>query len=105
MEAGFVLFGFLCVLIINYFATKWDGDEMVYLEIVDEPTKDLPADSKAVVFTEIHEKDSTFDLTLAAIEGAIESNDKQQASELIANLSKKELESPQVSSLIDKLKA
>lgn len=77
---------------------------MVYLEVLDEPTTDLPKNSKAVVFTEIQEKEPPLHITIASIEGAIEAGDKQHASELIASLDPEELQSPEVSSLVEKLK-
>ena len=103
METGFVIFGFLCVLTINHFRQKWDGDELVYLEVVEDPTDDLPSDSKAVIFDEMHEKEDQLKISIAAIEGAIASNDIDQAKQLIAELSSEELQSSEVSEVISKL--
>jgi len=103
METGVVIFGFLCVLTINHFRQKWDGDELVYLEVVEDPTDDLPSDSKAVIFDEMHEKEDQLKISIAAIEGAIASNDIDQAKQLIAELSSEELQSSEVSEVISKL--
>ena len=49
METGFVAFGFLCLLAMNHYRRKWDGDEFVTLEVPDEiPTTastDAPTDA------------------------------------------------------------
>lgn len=103
MESGFVIFGFLCVLIINHYRRKQDGDELVYLEVVDDPTADLSPDSKAVIFSEHHEKEDRFKIALAAIEGAIDTKDLTQAKELIAELSLEELNSAEVKALCERL--
>ena len=35
METGFAAFGFLCLLAMNHFRRKWDGEEFVTMEVPD----------------------------------------------------------------------
>jgi len=51
----------------------------------------------------MHEKEDQLKISIAAIEGAIASNDIDQAKQLIAELSSEELQSSEVSEVISKL--
>lgn len=103
MEFGLIVFGLVAVLVINHFRQQWEGDELVYLEVVDDPKAELPESSRSVVFTERADGGDSLAVSLAAIEGALEIKDYQEAKSLFSELSSKDLTHPSVQSLTDKL--
>ena len=103
MEFFMIAFGFMVVLSINHFRQKWDGDELVYLEVVDDPNAELPKNSQAVVFKDRAENTDSLDVSVAALEGAMELKDVATAKEILSKLSPQQLDSPRVRSIVDKL--
>lgn len=99
MEFSFIVFGFMVVMLINRLRQKWDGEELVYLEVVDDVDAELPEGSKTVVLPKRVENEDPFRVTVAAIEGAIEIKDFALAKELLLEFSTNELNKPEVQSL------
>lgn len=103
MEIGLIVFGFMAVFVVNFYRQKWEGDELVYLEVVDDPQAKLPDSSRAVIFTERADSGDPLPVSLAAIEGALELKDYQEAKSLLSQLSSKDLAHPSVKTLSEKL--
>ena len=82
MEFFLIAFGFMVVLILNQLRKKWDGEELVYLEVVDDPVE-MPASSKSVILAEHEKREDSIEVSLAAIEGSLALKDYAQAQELI----------------------
>lgn len=103
MELSFVIFGFTAVFTINHFRRKWDGEELVYLEKVDDPEAPLSSDSRSVILPERAEKVPPLEVSLAAIEGALEMGDHAEARDLLSRIPLEHVNNPSVKELSVKL--
>lgn len=95
MEFGIFCLGFVALLTINHWRQKREGDEFVYLEVVETPPPDMPAASRAVVFAEKPSDRVSFP-EIAQLEGAIEAGDFGQAGGILASMSEAELTGKEV---------
>ena len=100
LDLTIFIMGGIFVLWLNHFIRAREGDEFVYLEQVDGPDipADLPAEARAAVFTEEPETQGLAP-ALAAIEGALELDDRAEASELLYQLPPDSLDEPEVLAL------
>lgn len=89
MEMGFIVVSLIGVFGINAYKQYKEGDELVYLETVEDPLSDIPTKSSSVIFRD-RAMGNRFESQLAAIEGSIEIGDFTQARELWENLNEEE---------------
>lgn len=100
LDASIFVFGFILILWINMVVRAREGDEFVYLEQVEGPDvpADLPREARAAVFRDAPQ-DHGLEPALAAIEGALELDDRAEAARLLFALPPERLEEPQVLAL------
>lgn len=100
LDISLFLMGIILILWINHIRHKGETDEFVYLETVDGPDMpgDLPAEARSAVFRERPEPVPE-NLTLPAIEGALDMGDLQTATELLLDLPEEDLKSPEILAL------
>jgi hypothetical protein len=96
MEASFAILGLVTVIALNIWRQRKNGDEFVYLDLVDAPNspQNLPEHAKWALYREKPlnlEKPSL----LAQAEGAIAIGDSTAAAEWIGAMSNDELQRPE----------
>lgn len=96
MEASFVILGLTIVIGLNTWRRRKEGDELVFLERVDEAsTPGLPDHASWAVFDHPPLQGETPSL-LAQAEGALAIGDHSLAAELIGGMSTEEMKHPAV---------
>jgi len=97
LEGSFVVLGVTIVVAINHWRLKRDGDELVYLEQVDETdlSGNLPDQAKWAVYKEAPLAGEVPSLLVAA-QGALAIGDIESAAESIAAMSTEQLKSLEV---------
>lgn len=103
MEFLLIVFGLFMVLVINHFRQKWEGDELVYLEVVDDPTVQLPAHSKSVILPQREDTGDPVEVIVASIEGALALNEVAEARDLFSQIPENKYSHPAVQALNQKL--
>ena len=100
IDLSIFVFGFFLVIALNVWIRSREGDEYVYLEQVEGPEvpSELPSRARSAVFSEKPEAAGVAP-SLAAIEGALELGDGQQAAELLYQLPPEQLDTPEVLTL------
>ena len=98
LDFSLFLLGIILILSFNRFIRARQGDEYVYLEVVEDPPADLPEQARSAVFHEAPAIDS-LGPSLTAIEGALELNDLSEATTLLFELPAEQLEHPEVLAL------
>ncbi|MGL4399546.1 MAG: hypothetical protein ACRCXD_06735 [Luteolibacter sp.] len=93
MEASFAILGLVTVIALNIWRQRKDGDEFVYLDLVDGPnsSQNLPEHAKWALYRE-KPLDLEKPSLLAQAEGAIAIGDHVAAAEWIAAMSHDELQ-------------
>jgi uncharacterized membrane protein len=96
MEASFVILGLVIVIALNTWRRNRDGDELVFLERVDESKLDgkLPEHASWALYREKPLVGETPSLHTRA-EGAVAIGDFDHAAELIASMQEEELKRPE----------
>lgn len=97
LELSFVVLGITIVMMLNHWRQKREGDELVYLEQVDEPGC-LPDHAKWAVFRELPLTGEEPSL-LEQADGALAINDYQTAAECLATLPEEQLKQPEALAL------
>lgn len=97
LELSFAALGLTIVLMLNHWRQKRAGDELMYLEQVDEPGN-LPDHASWAVFREPPLKGEEPSLLLQA-EGALAIGDHQTAAECLAALPEEQLKLPEALAL------
>jgi len=92
MEGSFVAFGLMAVMIINNIRRKWDGEEMVNLEVDDSLVEELK-DKRALTVAEKEE----------LISSAIEASEFDSAQEIIDSLTEEQKGTHRIQSLVHQL--
>lgn len=100
LDLSIFLFGVVLVLWLNRFIRAREGDEYVYLEQVEGPEVpgDLPRAARSAVFRE-EPSARGLEPTLAAVEGALDLEDFQEATTLLLSIPSSELNRPEVLAL------
>jgi len=100
LDISLFILGLSLVFWINHIRRQAEGDEFVYLETVDAPDApaDLPAGSRSAVFRDPPEAPPT-EPAIAAIEGALDMEDADTATQLLFDLPEDTLETPAVLTL------
>lgn len=96
LELSFAALGLTLVLMLNYWRQKRGGDELMYLEQVDEPGN-LPDHAKWAVFREPLPGEEPSLLVQA--DGALAIGDHQAAAECLAALPDDQLKQPEALAL------
>ncbi|MGL5017387.1 MAG: hypothetical protein ACRDBP_04585 [Luteolibacter sp.] len=96
METFFAILGLVTVVALNIWRQRKDGDEFVYLDLVDGPSspKNLPEHAKWALFRE-KPLDPEKPSLLAQAEGALAIGDYASAGEWIAAMDHDELKHPE----------
>ncbi|MDA0766863.1 MAG: hypothetical protein O3A87_09725 [Verrucomicrobia bacterium] len=100
LDVTLFFLGLVLILWFNNIRRLRDGDEFVYLEQVDDPaaSRKLPAEARSAIYR--HKPDAPDpDLSLAAIEGALDLPDPEEAALLLFKLPESQLDDPQVLAL------
>jgi len=97
LELSFAVLGITVVLMLNHWRQKRDGDELMYLEQVDEPGS-LPDHAKWAVFREPPLSGEEPSLLVQA-EGALAISDYQTAAECLAAMPEGQLMQPEALAL------
>lgn len=92
LELSFAVLGLTIVLILNHWRIRRTGDELVYLEQVDEPAC-LPDHARWAVFRERPLAGEEPDL-MSQTEGAIAIGDYQAAADFLSAMSEEQLKRP-----------
>ncbi|SHJ80315.1 hypothetical protein SAMN02745181_2662 [Rubritalea squalenifaciens DSM 18772] len=106
MELSFFFFGLILLFSFNIIRRIREGDEYVYLEIVDAPQakESLPAEKQRTIYKEEPQAfDDDLELQLSTIEGALDMRDHKQAFELLMDLPEEVIDTPRVRALRQKL--
>lgn len=106
MELNFFFMGFFLLIAFNTFRRMREGDEYVYLEVVDEPSakSSLPATKQITIYKDLPETfHGDLDLHIATIEGALDMKDTEQAFNLLMEFPQETLDTPQVKTLCQRL--
>jgi hypothetical protein len=96
MEATFAVIGLTLVLAINHWRQKRAGDELMYLEEVDDP-EGLPEHARWAVYRE--PLDGEAPSLFVQAEGALAIGDHETARECLAGMSEAELKRTEVLAL------
>lgn len=102
MEFFLVAFGFIVIFLVNHYRTKWEGEELVYIEVEDDSANDLPSTSQTALLKERAES-APVEHTLASLKEAIEREDHDEARRVLNTFSQEEQELPAVKSIIKRL--
>ncbi len=96
MEASFAILGLVTVIALNIWRQRKDGDEFVYLDLVDGPIppQNLPEHAKWALYRE-KPLDLEKPSLLAQAEGAIAIGDHDAATEWISAMGHDELKHPE----------
>jgi hypothetical protein len=94
LEASFAVLGLSLVIFINHWRQRRTGDELMYLEQVDDPDG-LPEHASWAVFREPPLDGETPSLQAQA-EGALAIGDFAAAAECLAAMSEQELKRPEI---------
>lgn len=106
MELGFFFMGVVLLIVFNTIKRIKDGDEFVYLETVDAPEvkENLPKSKQSAVFKEAPLPfNEDIAIQIATIEGALDMEDTEQAFQLLMELPKEVIETPEVQQLRQRL--
>lgn len=98
MEFGIFCLGFVALLTLNHWRQKREGDEFVYLEVVEDPPSDMPAATRTVLYAETPSDPAPVP-EIDRLEGAIDIGDFVQAGEILASMSETELAGAEVMQL------
>lgn len=102
MELSFFCIGLILLFAFNIIRRAWEGDEFVYLEIVDPPevAASLPPNKRSAIYKQAP---TTFDdeiaVKIAMIEGALDMNDTTEAFDILINLPEEIIDTPEVKHL------
>ncbi len=94
LEASFLFIGFGIVLFINGYRRKKEGEELVYLDQVDD-AENLPDHAKWAIYTE-RPMDGEEPSLMDCIDGAAAAEDWDELAEMLGHLSATELKLPNV---------
>jgi len=97
LEASFAVLGLSLVLVINHWRRSRSGDELMYLEQVDEDAG-LPEHASWAVFGE-PPLEVEMPSPLARLEGALAIADHEGAAGILAEMSESELKQPETMAL------
>ncbi|WP_193211547.1 hypothetical protein [Luteolibacter marinus] len=98
MEASVCFLGLIIVMLLNHWRRVRDGDELVYLDEIEDAPDDLPPSAKWAVYREqplAPENPTAADL----LEGALAIGDHESAIEALASMDDTERHQPEIMKL------
>jgi ABC-type amino acid transport system permease subunit len=95
MEASVIILGFILVLLINHWRRHREGDELVYLDEVEDAPKAMPDQARWAIYRD-KPLDAGDPVPADLLEGAVAIGDHESAIEILDSMSDEERHRPEV---------